>query len=141
MEQRARQELTGGESFGQYQLTHHIESYMLHQGSKFVRRFDANTYLCNMGVWQSVDLLGDAGCTCYEELLSPCRNLRFMVFSIDSDVCYYPSEQQLLVRELRQLGISVRHVTLHYEKGHDSFLLEPELFMPHLYHSLDNGWW
>lgn len=141
MEQRARQELSGGESFGQYELTHHIESYMLHQGNKFVKRFDANTYLCIMGVWQSVDLLQDAGCESFAELLAPCRNQRFMVFSIDSDICYLPHEQQVLVRELRHASVTVRHVTIHSEKGHDSFLLEPELFMPHLSHSLDDGWW
>lgn len=141
MEQRARQALFGNENFGQYQLTHSIESYMLHQGLKFVKRFDANTYLCIMGVWQTVDLLGDAGCSSYAELLAPCREQRFMVFSIDSDVCYFPEEQEVLVKELKQASVQTRYVTIHSDKGHDSFLLEPELFRPHLSHSLEAAWW
>ena len=141
MEQRALQLLLGGENFGQYQITHRIESYMLAKGTKFVKRFDANTYLCILGVWQSVDLLRDAGCETYAELFERCRSQRFMVFSIDSDACYYTEEQERLVRELRQASVDVRYVTIHSQKGHDSFLLEPELFMPHLSHSLHDAWW
>jgi homoserine O-acetyltransferase len=28
------------------------------------------------------------------------------------------------------------HVTVHSDKGHDSFLLEPELYAPHLIYTL-----
>ena len=29
------------------------------------------------------------------------------------------------------------HITVHSEKGHDSFLLEPELYTPHLVYALE----
>jgi homoserine O-acetyltransferase len=31
-------------------------------------------------------------------------------------------------------------VTVHSEKGHDSFLLEPELFTPHIRYTLEQEW-
>ena len=34
--------------------------------------------------------------------------------------------------QLDEAGIENLHVTVHSEKGHDSFLLEPELFTPRL---------
>ena len=141
LEERARAEVvTKNGDFGQYQITHAVESYMLHQGRKFVQRFDANTYLCISGVWQSFDLLKETGCSSFEEAFSRCRAQRYMVFSIDSDVCYYPQEQVSMTRELKRAKVPVRHITVHSDKGHDSFLLEPELFAPHLSYSLENGW-
>jgi homoserine O-acetyltransferase len=32
------------------------------------------------------------------------------------------------------------HITVHSDKGHDSFLLEPELYTPHLVHTLEGRW-
>jgi homoserine O-acetyltransferase len=55
-----------------------------------------------------------------------------LVFSIDSDVCFYPEEQRELVQYLKAANVSVQYVTVHSDKGHDSFLLEPELFTPHI---------
>ena len=141
IEVRARKMLNREYDFGQYELTHQIESYMLHQGRKFVRRFDANTYLCLMGVWQSIDLLADAAVSSFGELFEPCRSQRFMVFSIDSDVCFFPEEQSFMVKELRAAKVPVRYVTVHSQKGHDSFLTEAELFVPHLSHALEEDWW
>ncbi len=119
-----------------YQLREPIESYMLHQGRKFVRRFDANTYLRIMDAWQGFDLLADAGCATYAELFSRCRDQRYLIFTIDSDVCFYPEQQEELAVALAEGGINPMRITVHSEKGHDSFLLEPELFTPHLHFTL-----
>jgi homoserine O-acetyltransferase len=54
------------------------------------------------------------------------------VFSIDSDFCFYPEEQAELVGHLEKSGVSVMHITVHSDKGHDSFLLEPDLYTPHI---------
>lgn len=110
-----------------YPLSHPIESYMLHQGQKFADRFDANSYLCVMDMWQHFDL-GNLG----SELFSDCEHQKYLVFSVDSDVCFYPEEQLAIVQGLKNSAIAVKYITVHSDKGHDSFLLEPELYTPYI---------
>ncbi|MBP7948786.1 MAG: homoserine O-acetyltransferase [Verrucomicrobiales bacterium] len=141
LQRRARQEIRRKQdNLSWYELSHSVESYMLHQGRKFVKRFDANTYLRVMDAWQWFDLLAEAEVKSLPELFARCRGQRFLVFSIDSDACFYPSEQQELVRLLETNGVPNTHITVHSGKGHDSFLLEPLLYTPHLVYSLSDDW-
>jgi homoserine O-acetyltransferase len=121
-----------------YQMGHNVESYMLHQGKKFVRRFDANTYLRIADMWLKFDLLRDAGVQSWSELFGRSRTAghKYLVFSIDSDFCFYPEEQAELVEHLESANVPVMHITVHSSKGHDSFLLEPELYTPHIVYAL-----
>ena len=127
MRNRARNEVLQHEDLGGYRVGHPLESYMLHQGQKFVRRFDANTYLRVMEVWQRFDLEEEVGAPT-AELLPRCRNQDWLVFTIDSDVCFYPEDQERMVAELNAAGVPVRWFTVHSDKGHDSFLIEPWLY-------------
>jgi len=137
LERRARRDVNpGGDALPWYLLNHPLESYMLHQGRKFVHRFDANSYLRILDAWQHYDLLREAGADSMETLFKKCRDQRFLIFSIDSDVSFYPGEQELLAHHLRDAGVQHLWVTVHSDKGHDSFLLEPELYHPHLAHTL-----
>ena len=43
-----------------------------------------------------------------------------------------------MARALKDAGVDNMRITVHSEKGHDSFLLEPELFTPHLSHALNS---
>ncbi len=63
---------------------------------------------------------------------------RYLVFTIDSDVCFYPDEQSHLCRALRGAGVRHQHITVHSEKGHDSFLIEPELYAPNITYLLEH---
>ncbi len=121
-----------------YRLRDNVESYILYQGKKFVSRFDANTYLRLCEMWSSFDPLRDAGVETWTALLRPCAaaGQRFLVFSIDSDFCFYPEEQAALVQHLRNANVPVHYHTVHSDKGHDSFLLEPELYVPFLVYTL-----
>lgn len=127
MRRRARDEVLQHEDLGGYQVGHPLESYMLHQGQKFVRRFDANTYLRVMELWQRFDLAEEVGAP-VPELLVRCRDQDWLVFTIDSDVCYYPEEQETMVAALNRAEVPVRWFTVHSGKGHDSFLIEPWLY-------------
>lgn len=141
IEMRARREIVNpSDGFSFYHLQHPIESYMLHQGQKFVKRFDANTYLRILGAWQAFNLSEYAGTETRKAAFARCAHQRYMVFSIDSDVCFYSGEQAQLVNKLKQVEIPCRYVTVHSEKGHDAFLLEPDLFTPHLAYSLEVDW-
>ena len=57
---------------------------------------------------------------------------QYLVFGIDEDYCFYPEEQAALVEQLKNAEVPHLFLTVHSEKGHDSFLLEPELYTPHI---------
>ncbi len=122
-----------------YKVGHNVESYMLYQGKKFVSRFDANSYLRIINMWLRFDPLRDAGVDNYEQLFarSTAAGHHYLVFSIDSDFCFYPEEQAELTASLEKARTSCMHITVHSAKGHDSFLLEPELYTPHLVYTLE----
>jgi homoserine O-acetyltransferase len=135
LEGRARSEIAVQDLVGNfYSLSHPIESYMFHQGRKFARRFDANSYLKIMDVWQRYSLGDDV-----VSLFQRCSEQNYLVFSIDSDVCFYPEEQLAIVQALKAAGVNVTYITVHSEKGHDSFLLEPELFSPYIQFMLNGN--
>ena len=122
---------------GWYEMNHPVESYMHHQGEKFVKRFDANTYLRILDAWQWFDLVAEAGARDFTELFERCQRQEFLVFSMDSDLMFQPHEQAKLVQLLKKSGVSSMWITVHTDKGHDSFLLEPRLYTPHMQHVLE----
>lgn len=128
LSERARVQVVQNVELGGYEITSPLESYMLHHSEKFVERFDANTYLIVMRIWQHFDLVKEVGGSSMEELLARCRHQRWQVFTVDSDVCFYPEEQTAMYGELVAAGVPARRFTLHSEKGHDSFLTEPHLY-------------
>ncbi|MCB1243258.1 MAG: homoserine O-acetyltransferase [Verrucomicrobiales bacterium] len=139
IERRARQDVVQSDDrFDWYRVRHQVESYMLHQGKKFTGRFDANTYLRICEMWSAYDPLREGGAATMTELLgrSLAHGHHWLVFSIDQDYCFYPEEQASLVRAIKETGVSCVYITVHSDKGHDSFLLEPELYTPHLAHTL-----
>ena len=132
MEERARTEIIDHDGPGNYSIETPLESYMWHQGQKFVERFDANSYLRIIEAWQSFDLAAEVGVAEIGDVFSRSGHQRYMVFSIDTDVCFYPDEQDELVRALKSSRVAHRRITVHSRNGHDAFLLEPDLFAPHL---------
>lgn len=142
MDERARGRVD--DSWGQpagYSITHPMESYIWASGRRFLERFDANTYLRLMWMWQHFDLLAESGSDAESlvDLFDEFTDQKYLVFSIDSDVCFYPSEQTELMRLLKGAGIESMRITVHSDKGHDAFLLEPELFAPHLIQALEGA--
>ena len=135
IERRARQDVVQPEDvLSWYRVRDQFQSYMLHQGKKFVRRFDANTYLRIIDLWSRYDATTEGDSETPGDLFRRARlaNQRWLVFSIDSDFCFYPEEQAELVKYLENAGVDVMHITVHSDKGHDSFLLEPDLYTPHI---------
>jgi homoserine O-acetyltransferase len=127
--------------FSWYQAHDHVESYMLHQGKKFTDRFDANTYLRICEAWSRYDPVREGRAADTAELFGRSREAghQYLVFSIDEDYCFYPEEQAALVEELKRAEVPHLFLTVHSEKGHDSFLLEPELYTPHIQVMLRNA--
>jgi len=142
IERRASKDVVHPEDrFSWYEAHDHVESYMLHQGKKFTDRFDANTYLRICEAWSRYDPVAEGGAADSAELFgrSLAAGHQYLVFSIDEDYCFYPEEQTALVEQLRQVGVPNLFLTVHSEKGHDSFLLEPDLYTPHIQMMLGNA--
>jgi homoserine O-acetyltransferase len=104
-----------------------VESYLRHQGSTFVERFDANSYLYITRAMDYFDLARDFG----GHLANAFRGsrARFCVVSFTSDWLFPTSESRALVHALNAAAANVSFVEIPTDKGHDAFLLdEPELF-------------
>ncbi len=122
------------ESLRWYKVKDPFQSYMLYQGKKFVKRFDANTYLRIIDMWSRYDAVKESDAVDERDLFKGAKanGQKYLVFSIDSDFCFYPEEQAVLVDALEQAEVENMHITVHSDKGHDSFLLEPALYAPHI---------
>ncbi len=104
-----------------------IESYLRHQGSTFVDRFDANSYLYMTRAMDYFDLAADHGGRLANAFLG--TKTRFCVASFTSDWLFPTAENKAVVRALNAAGASVSFVEIETDRGHDAFLLdEPELF-------------
>jgi homoserine O-acetyltransferase len=104
-----------------------VESYLHHQGSTFVDRFDANSYLYITRAMDYFDLAGAHG----ETLANAFRGTkaRFQCVSFTSDWLFPTSENRRIVDALTEAGAAVDFREIESDKGHDAFLLEePELF-------------
>lgn len=135
IESRARRDVVQADDvLSWYRVRDQFQSYMLHQGKKFVKRFDANTYLRLIDLWSRYDAVMEGDARDPKDLFQRSRaaGQKWLVFSIDSDFCFYPEEQGELVGHLQAAGVDTMHITVHSEKGHDSFLLEPLLYTPHV---------
>lgn len=110
-----------------FQADFQIESYLRYQGSTFVERFDANSYLYVTRAMDYFDLAAD-----YEGVLAKAfkgSKSRFCVVSFTSDWLFPTSESRSVVHALNAGGASVSFVEIDTNKGHDAFLLDvPELF-------------
>ena len=102
-----------------------VESYLRHQGSRFVERFDANSYLVITRALDQFDLAEAHGGSLARAFHG---GTRFCVVSFDSDWLYPTAESRLIVRALNAAGAAVSFVELSSPHGHDAFLLdEPAL--------------
>ena len=103
-----------------------VESYLRHQGSSFVDRFDANSYLYISRAMDYFDMAAEHGGV----LADAFRNtkVRFCVVSFSSDWLYPTVESRTIVHALNAVAANVSFIEIQTDKGHDAFLLEePEL--------------
>ncbi len=117
-------------SFG-FDADFQVESYLRHQGSKFVERFDANAllYITKAADYFNVaerltanSPLIDAGST---------KKIRYLVISYSSDWLYPTYQAKELVHTLKRSGQDVSFVEIASDCGHDAFLI-PEPTLPQL---------
>ncbi len=103
-----------------------VESYLRHQGSTFVTRFDANSYLTITRAMDLFDLAADHD----GDLAAAFRGspTRFCVISFDSDWLFPTAQSRAIARALNRAGANASFVEIASDKGHDAFLLdEPDM--------------
>jgi homoserine O-acetyltransferase len=104
-----------------------VESYLRHQGSTFVDRFDANSYLYITRAMDYFDLAADYGDVLANAFKG--AQTRFCVISFTSDWLFPTSDSRAIVHALNAGSARVSFAEIVTDKGHDAFLLEePELF-------------
>jgi homoserine O-acetyltransferase/O-succinyltransferase len=103
-----------------------VESYLRYQGSTFVRRFDANSYLTITRAMDYFDLAAEHG----GDVSAAFRgsDIRFLVASFSSDWLFPTVESRALVRALNAAAANVSFIEIATDKGHDAFLLDEPVF-------------
>ncbi len=96
-----------------------IESYLEHQGRKFIDRFDANSYLRITAAMDNYDMAGDA--VSLSERLAAVK-ARMLVVSLSGDWLFLPEQSAEIARALQENGDDVSFFCLEAPAGHDAFL-------------------
>ena len=104
-----------------------IENYLRYQGSSFVDRFDANSYLYVTRACDYFDLAADYGGSLARAFAG--AHTRFCVVSFTSDWLYPTSDARTIVHALNAASLPVSFVEIDTDKGHDAFLLDEPDFM------------
>lgn len=113
-------------TFG-FEADFQIESYLRHQGTTFVERFDANSYLYLTRAMDYFDMEAEHGGILANAFLG-CKT-RVFAASFSSDWLFTTAQCRSFVHALNAAGASVSFVEIETDKGHDAFLLhEPVMF-------------
>jgi homoserine O-acetyltransferase len=108
-------------SFG-FDADFQVESYLRHQGIRFVERFDANSYLYITRAMDYYDIAEEHGGTLAAAFRGTAT--RFCLISFTSDWLYPTAESRRIVHALNAANAHVSFVEIESSLGHDAFLLD-----------------
>lgn len=104
-----------------------VESYLRHQGSKFVNRFDANSLLYITKAADYFDVV--------EQMSNPdffkgsgTKQTKYLVVSYSSDWLYPTYQAKELVKSLKRCSQDVSFCEIEADCGHDAFLIPDQRF-------------
>jgi len=106
-----------------------VAGYLDYQGEKFVRRFDANSYLILSKAMDTFDLT--------DAELARIRARVYLV-ALSSDWLFPAANVRALAQRLQALNVIVQYAEIATDHGHDGFLAEPEAVAPYLRAALDD---
>ncbi len=123
MQQKFGRRLKDRERYGyQFQTEFEVESYLKYNGSKFTRRFDANSYLYITKAMDYFDLVAQHGTLA--AAFASSTHIKFLVLSFTSDWLYPSHHSKEIVAALTAVGCDVTYLDIESQWGHDAFLLE-----------------
>jgi len=110
-------------SFG-FDTDFQVESYLLHQGERFVQRFDANSYLYITKAMDYFDLSAEVS----GKLIPAFKKVKTktVVVSFTSDWLFPTPMSKAIVNALKSQNVDVTFCEIETNRGHDAFLLEKE---------------
>jgi homoserine O-acetyltransferase len=112
-----------------------VESYLDHQASIFLERFDALTYLYLTRVMDYFDPFADPAAA----VRVAAGSTRFLVLSFDSDWRFPTSHSVRIHEQLTAAGVPSTFRELASPWGHDSFLLDPPGYLEAVAAFVDRG--
>lgn len=100
-----------------------IESYLTYQGEKLSLRFDANSYLCLLGMMDQHDIgwQRDGWKNAIKSIKA-----KVVAFGFKGDLLYPSDQIRLVTDELVSQGKEADFHQINTEFGHDGFLVEYE---------------
>ncbi len=99
-----------------------VESYLRHQGSSFVSRFDANSYLTVTRAMDWFDLAAEHDGDLSRAFAG--TRTRFCLVSFTSDWLFPTAQSRAIARALNRAAANVSFVEIETDRGHDAFLLD-----------------
>ena len=101
-----------------------VESYLEHQGKRFVERFDADSYFYITRATDYFDLSAHADGDLVKTFAL--TKAAFLVVSFSSDWLFPAYQSRELVHSLLKNGNDVTYCNIESSYGHDAFLLETD---------------
>jgi len=119
MEEKFSRKLKNGAYSFRFGPDFEVQGYLRYRGDRFVKRFDANSYLYVTKAMDYFDLSGNG-------LFPGETDTRFLVISFKSDWLYPSYQSQDIVRRLKARRVDTTYCEIASTYGHDAFLLEVE---------------
>lgn len=102
-----------------------VESYLEHQGTTFLDRFDPFSYLYLTRALDYFDPFAEPeALSAQMQALQEGGATRFLVLSFDSDWRFSTSHSRRIAHRLERAGLATSFREIHSTHGHDSFLLD-----------------
>ena len=121
MRERFGRELREGRIRFGFDVEFQVESYLRHQGTSFVDRFDANTYLLMTKALDYFDPAQEFGGSLAQAFQA--SRSRFLVISFTSDWRFSSARSREIVNALMEVRKSVCYADIRSTQGHDDFLM------------------
>ncbi len=129
MEEKFSRKLRNGKYSYDFAADFEVENYLRYRGDKFVKRFDANSYLYITKAMDYFDLT--------QLVLDKDIQTRFLVISFKSDWLYPSYQSQEIVRHLKRRWVDTTYCELPSTYGHDAFLMDVDAQQELVTHFLD----
>jgi len=113
---------------GRFGIEFEVESYLEYNAQKFVKTFDANSYLYLSRAMDLFDVADHGGSV--NAGLAKIQTHNALVIGVDTDILFPIQQQKEIAEGLKKAGRSVDFVEIDSINGHDAFLVDEVHFAP-----------